>query len=122
MARAKVNDDFIKPAGTVIGSGFVINGAKFLCSTDESIRIEGTVAGDIAVDGALSLSETGCVEGNITASSIRIAGSTHGDVSCKNSLHLTGTASVYGNISTSVFIVDEGAKFSGFCKTEICED
>jgi len=119
MARSRTIDEFTKPTGTIIGKGFTIKAANFACGDSESMRIDGTVIGNIEIDGVLNISETGHVDGNIVASSIRVAGRVSGNVHCRNALHLTSTADVVGDVHTTTFIVDDGATLLGRCQTNV---
>ncbi|MCL1883262.1 MAG: polymer-forming cytoskeletal protein [Defluviitaleaceae bacterium] len=119
MARTHVQDDFNKPTSTVIGNGFTIHAARFTCSESESMRIDGTVIGDIEIEGVINISETGRVDGHINAGSARVAGRIFGNVQCRNALHLAATADVTGDVLTSTLIVDEGAVFTGRCQTHL---
>jgi len=119
MARLRTTDEFTKPTGTVIGKGFTIQAARFTCGDDESMRIDGTVIGNIEIDGVLNISESGHVDGNITAGSVRIAGRVTGNVHCRRALHITASADVVGDIHTSTFIVDDGAILVGRCQTDV---
>lgn len=119
MARSRASDEFTKPTGTVIGKGFTINAANFACQDSESMRVDGTIIGDIEMDGVLNISELGCVEGSISADSVRVAGRVIGNVHCRNVLHLTASADVIGDVRTSNFIVDDGAVLLGSCHTNI---
>jgi cytoskeletal protein CcmA (bactofilin family) len=112
-------DEFAQPTSTVIGAGFTIQAARFSCTESESMRIDGTVKGDIEIQGLITISETGRVDGNVTASSARVAGRIFGNVNCRNTLHLASTADVTGDVLTSAIIVDEGAIFTGCCQTHI---
>ena len=116
MAR-RTQDEFTQPTGTVIGNGFTIEAARFTCADSEAMRIDGTVIGDVEIDGVLNISETGRVDGNVTAGSTRVAGCIFGNVHCRNALHLASTADITGDIVTSTLIVDEGAVFIGRCQT-----
>jgi len=122
VPRTKVLDEFTRPTGTVIGHGFTIHAARFTCADNESMRIDGTVIGNIDIDGVLNLSDTGRVDGNISAGSTRIAGRVFGNVSCRNIIHLASTADVNGDITTATLIVDEGAVFKGVCRTHVNAD
>jgi len=119
MMRTNIHDEFTRPTSTVIGNGFTIQAAKFTCSEAESMRIDGTVIGDIEIEGLLNISETGRVDGHINAGSARVAGRIFGNVHCRNALHLASTADVAGDVLTSNLIVDEGAVFTGRCQTHI---
>ena len=118
----RTQDEFTKPTGTVIGKGFTIHAARFFCSDSESMRIDGTVVGDIDIDGVLNLSDSGRVDGNITAGSTRVAGRVSGNIHCRNALHLASTADVTGDILTTTLIVDDGAIFLGRCQTHVAPE
>jgi len=119
MARFRTVDEFTKPTGTVIGNGFTIHAAHFSCNDSESMRIDGTVVGNIEIDGVLIISETGYVDGNISASSVRVAGRVTGNIQCRNALHFATTADVTGDVRSTTFIVDDGAVFIGTCQTNL---
>lgn len=119
MARNRTQDEFNQPTSTVIGYGSTIHAARFICTESESMRVDGTVIGDIEIDGLLNISETGRVDGNVSSGSARVAGRIFGNVACRNALHLTATADVAGDVLTSMLIVDEGAVFTGRCETHL---
>ena len=122
MARSRTIDEFTKPTGTVIGTGFTIHAAHFSCNDNESMRIDGTVEGNISIDGVLIISETGYVNGDIEANSVRVAGRVTGNLSCRNALHFAATADVTGDVRSAAFIVDDGAIFMGRCQTSMSLD
>jgi len=117
MARSRTLDEFTKPTGTIIGEGFTIKTANFTCDDSETLRIDGTIIGNIDIKGVLNISETGCVEGNVNASFVRVAGTVNGNIFCRNAVHLTSTADVSGDVSTATIIIDDGAAILGSCKT-----
>ena len=122
MARARTQDEFTMPTGTVIGKGFTIHAARFTCSDSESMRIDGTVVGNVDIDGVLNLSDSGRIDGDILCGSTRIAGRVVGNIHCRNTLHLAATADVNGDILTTNLIVDDGAIFLGRCQTHVTAD
>ena len=118
MSRVKKNE-FTMPTSTVIGNGFTIHAARFTCNESDSLRIDGTVIGDIYIDGLLNISETGRVDGNISVGSARVAGRVSGNINCRNALHIVGTSDIEGDVLTSTIIIDEGATFAGRCQTHV---
>ena len=122
MPRSRTLDEFTKPTGTIIGKGFTVETARFSCDESESIRIDGTVIGNIEIYGVLSISETGYVDGDIHAGYVRVAGRVSGNIQCRNALHLASTADVVGDVLTATIIVDDGAVLLGRCQTTVAID
>lgn len=114
-------EEFLKPTSTVIGNGFTIHATRLACPETESMRVDGAVIGDIEIEGLINISETGRVDGNITSSSARVAGQIFGNITCRNTIHLAATADVTGDVLASVLIVDDGAVFTGHCKTHLSQ-
>jgi len=121
MSYTNIQKEFTKPTATVIGKGFIVEAARFTCTDSESIRVDGTIIGDIDIDGVLIISETGHIGGNIAAGSTRVAGCVLGSIQCRSAVHLAATAEVKGDINASVFIIDEGAVIIGSCQTQVNE-
>ena len=117
MPHINVQHEFTKPTTSVIGKSFTIESAHFTCTDSESIRIDGTIIGDITIDGVIVLSETGHIDGDIIAGSIRVAGRVQGNVQCRNAVHLAAAAEVNGNVLAPILIIDEGAAILGTCQT-----
>jgi len=112
-------DEFTNPTATVISKGFTIQDAYFTCGDSESMRIEGTVIGDIDIDGVIIIGDSGYVDGNVRASSVRIAGRVYGNVQCRHALHLTSTADIVGDINAPSLIIDNGAVLVGYCQAGV---
>ena len=122
MPRSRTIDEFTKPTSTIIGKGFTIKAARFVCEDSESMRVDGTILGDIDIDGVVTVGDSGMVDGNINAGSVRIAGRVTGNVQCGYALHLTATANVVGDVIASSLIIDDGAVLLGRCQTNIQMD
>lgn len=122
MPRSRTIDEFTKPTSTVIGKGFTVQTARFTCEEAESMRVDGTILGDIDIAGVVTVSDTGFVDGNICAGSVRVAGRVTGNVQCGYALHLTSTANVLGDVSASSLIIDDGAVLLGRCQTNMQGD
>lgn len=117
MARNRVQDEFTKPTGTVIGRGFTIQSSQVIGAELESMRVDGVIQGNVDMNGVLNLGESGRIEGDILSESARIAGTVHGNIQCRYALHLTATAEVTGDLLTETLIIDEGAILHGRAQT-----
>jgi len=114
MLKKKQNTNYDR-MNTLIGRDVVIEGGS-LTST-ETVRIDGTYIGQISCQGNLLIGETGLIKGDIIAQNILVNGKIEGNISASEEVHLATTCEVIGDISYANFIVDEGAKFTGNCKT-----
>jgi len=97
---------------SVIGADMVVDGN---IRAKDAVRVEGHVTGDVETEGALIISATGRVKGNIKGSSIIIGGSLEGDLTSGGRTEVASTGKVIGNIRTKSLVVDENAVFQGQC-------
>lgn len=98
---------------TIIGEDCCFEG---LFNSSGSIRIDGTVKGEIKVSGNLYVGENGKVLGNIKGLNIFIAGEVQGNVFSDDQLRISTTGRLYGDVNIKTFILDENATFEGNCK------
>lgn len=120
--RAKAKSE-ISPAGKhsdaggslncVVAKGTKIEG-KF--KSAESMRLDGTVVGDVFCEKKLVLGESGKVEGTMDTVDAVIMGHIIGELKVSGVLHLNSTAHIEGDITAKKMIVEEGARYSGSCK------
>jgi len=94
---------------TIIGLGFTITGAL---KGKAVIRIDGTVIGDININGGVILGEKGMIKGDIETDSAIIYGTVNGNVKTKN-LEIKSTGKVNGDIKTETIEIELGAKYNG---------
>ena len=99
---------------TDIGNGITLEGTKI--TGNGSIRIDGSVVGELDIDGSLTIGETGHMQGNIKVNHVLIAGKMDGNAFCREGIHLASTAQLNGNVETMAFVIDEGAIFTGMSK------
>lgn len=79
-------------------------------------RMDGTLEGDIFLDGKLVVGENGCIKGNIECQNANIIGKVWGNVTVKELLCLHSTAVVNGDIIINKLSIEPGAQFVGTCK------
>lgn len=109
----KNNNQFVTGNMTIIGAGTVVEG---LLNVSSSARIDGTVNGDIVSEGVIVISETGIVNGNITAAEVKIGGTVNGNLIISGKTELVSKGRLVGDIKTESLSIDETAVFQGNCK------
>lgn len=97
-------------ASTIITEGIALTGR--LCGKG-SIQVEGTVDGEIELEGSVCVSATGLVKGPVTADIVRVAGTVEGNVSARDHLRLEKTGQVRGDVSTASLVVEDGGRLNG---------
>ena len=105
--KQRANDDL-----SLVGAGTLIEGK---IKTEGSIRVDGTLVGEIVAKVNAAIGVTGAVEGGVMAKNVTIAGKVKGTVTATDKLTLEGKSITRGDIRASKLIVDEGAMFDGQC-------
>ncbi len=86
-------------------------------SVTGGLHVDGNIEMDIVTDPEertlVSISKTGIVKGNITASICNVAGEVFGDIDARESVLLTSTAKVHGVIRCKNLKREDGAKILG---------
>ncbi len=112
MLGKKTAEQINAKISSIIGSDMVVDGD---IRAKEAVRVEGSVTGDVETEGALIISASGKVKGNVKGSSIIIGGSLEGDLTSGGRTEVVSTGKVIGNIRTKSLVVDENAVFQGQC-------
>ena len=94
---------------TIIGEGYTFTGEIRGASV---IRIEGTVIGDINVEGGVVLGEKGKIEGDVNTRSAIIYGTITGNVKT-GQLEIKKSGLVNGDITTDTLEIELGAQYNG---------
>ena len=94
---------------TIIGEGYIFTGELKGSSV---IRIEGTIIGNVSVDGGVVLGEKGNIEGDIVTKSAVIYGTVNGNIR-STQLEIKKTGYVNGDIITDTLEIELGAKYNG---------
>ena len=95
---------------SVISAGTTWQGTLKL---DDSLRVEGHVAGEIEARHTVHVAETAHVEAQVRAAFVVIAGRFQGDVHCKERLELLPTSRIKGELTTKSLVIHEGAVLDG---------
>jgi len=85
-------------------------------TTDDDIRIDGSIEGDVISKGKIIIGQQGVILGNIDCLNAEILGTIEGKVSCSELLVLRQTACLTGDVITRTLIVEANAQFNGTCQ------
>jgi len=83
-----------------------------------ALRIAGSVAGNVDVDGDVALEPGSSVDGDITAASVTISGKLDGDASATGPVSVKADAEVSGVLKGSQVSIEAGAAVSVRLDTE----
>ncbi len=98
---------------TLVGAGTIVNGDL---SSDNDLRIDGTIHGNVSSTAKIIIGATGYVEGNIEGQQADINGKVEGNISAGDLLQLRGSCNVQGNISAGKLQIEPTATFNGKCQ------
>jgi cytoskeletal protein CcmA (bactofilin family) len=84
-------------------------------SSDENLRIDGQVEGNIKIKGKIVLGKDSYIKGEISAFQVDISGKVLGSINCEDILVLNSTSNLCGDIFTKKLVIDSGAIFKGKC-------
>ncbi len=96
----------------------ITKGSKFdgNFSSEDSIRLDGIVTGDLICNNRLVIGETGRVEGKVKSKDAIIMGIVEGELVVYGTLQLKSSASILGKITARYLTVEEGARYNGDCR------
>jgi cytoskeletal protein CcmA (bactofilin family) len=111
--KEKSPERAISGSATLISPGTVLNGDV---KSENDLRIDGTIKGNVRCDAKIIIGSTGFVEGNIDGSNADIFGRVAGNVSVKELLQLKEQGNIEGNIIATKLQIDPTAVFNGKCQ------
>jgi len=97
---------------TLIGAGTTLKGD---ISSNNDLRIDGMIVGNITSNAKVVIGATGVVEGDINGTQADIVGKVSGNVRVKELLQLRGECTVTGNLYAGKLQVEPSAIFNGQC-------
>ena len=99
---------------TLLGKTATLNGdLEFSGGLHLDGRVNGNVRSNAEDGGALSVSESGVIEGNVEVTNIVMNGTVNGDMHARDRLVLGGSARVNGNVHYGVIEMAPGAVITG---------
>ena len=106
---SKKNSDAVE---TIIGAGAVFEGNV---SCEGSMRVEGTLKGDVKVDHTLVVGPNGSVTGDINAGGVIIFGEVNGKIDA-GALEIKSTGKITGEVLVETLITEAGGSMRAKCE------
>jgi cytoskeletal protein CcmA (bactofilin family) len=107
----KESSDFsLGEISTLLGKDAEVRGS---IKTHGSMRIDGSVIGELTSTKTVTVGATGNVDGDISAENIIVAGRVKGSLTAKGRIALESTARLEGDVHATRLSITEGANFRG---------
>ncbi len=100
---------------TFLARGFEFKGSL---TFEGTVRIDGTVEGEIRSSGTVILGEHAVIEGDVRAETVVSGGRVKGNVMATERVHLLPSAVVHGDVIAPLVQIEEGVRFHGSCEAE----
>ena len=97
-------------AGSVVGAGLIIEG-EF--TSDEPVVVEGTVRGTLTTSEAVTVGNDGVVEADLSALSVSVSGQVTGNVSASSRVDIQAGGRLIGDVKAARLTIADGASFRG---------
>jgi cytoskeletal protein CcmA (bactofilin family) len=107
------SDKSYSNSATLISPGTSLKGDV---KSENDLRIDGTIHGNVYSSSKIIVGPSGFVEGNIEGANADITGKVTGNITVKELLQLRGESNVQGNISAVKLQIDPTAVFNGKCQ------
>ena len=109
---AKIGETEITNKINMIGVGTTIEGS---INSNENIRFDGNLIGNLNTKGKVFVGQTGKVSGEIRCNNCEVEGIVDGKVIVTELLSLRSMSKVFGEIKTGKLAIEPGATFTGKC-------
>ncbi|MGZ3837533.1 MAG: bactofilin family protein [Flavisolibacter sp.] len=100
-------------SATLISEGTLLQGDV---NSENDLRIDGTIQGNVMSSAKVVIGPTGRVEGNIHGKQADVTGKVIGNIAVQEILQLRGESNVQGNIHAATLQIDPSAVFNGQCQ------
>ncbi len=98
-----------------VGKGVVFKGT---ITYNGTVRIDGTLDGEIHTDGILLVGEEAVITAKVTAGTIVCKGKITGDIHARDKMKLRAPAIINGGVTTPMLSIEEGVLFNGTLEME----
>lgn len=103
-------------SATLISAGTTLVGDV---ASENDLRIDGTVKGNVICSAKVIIGTSGFVEGNVTGVQADVSGKVTGNIEVKELLQLREESNVEGNIMASKLQIEPSAIFNGCCQMQV---
>lgn len=110
MFSSKKEAKKLDETSTIIGEETTFTGSLEVHS---SIRIDGTIYGELHCSGDVTIGQEGYVEKSVTARNLFLAGKIQGNVNAANKIHIYDTGVLEGKAEMSTIIIEENGQLNG---------
>jgi cytoskeletal protein CcmA (bactofilin family) len=115
MTQPARRESMVGEINTLLGRGSEFEGKL---TFEGTVRIDGTLKGEVFSDDVLIVGEGARVEAEIDVGEIIIQGSVVGNVRAKRSIEILTPGRVKGDLTTPSLQIDKGVIFEGRCFME----
>ncbi len=98
-----------------VGKGVVFKGT---ITYNGTVRIDGTLDGEIHTDGILLVGEEAVITAKVAAGTIVCKGKITGDIHARDKMKLRAPAIINGGVTTPMLSIEEGVLFNGTLEME----
>ena len=105
-ARADTGED----VSAFVGKGVDFKGTIVYQGT---VRIDGTLDGEVQTEGVLLVGEEAVLKAKVTAGTIVCKGKITGDITAKEKIKLRAPAVIEGGVTSPMISIEEGVLFNG---------
>ena len=101
------------PIDSFVGSDSILEGS---IRSEDSVRVDGSLSGQIEAGGELVVGRPGRVKADIKAGSVTVAGHVVGNITADHRLEISEAGLLVGDLEAPNISVAEGGVVEGFCK------
>ena len=103
---------------TGIGHNIIAQGTKIVgtITTNNDIRIDGELEGDLVCKGKIVVGQQGNIKGNVDCANAEVMGNINGKMIVNGTLSLKATSKIWGQIKTKILSIEPEAQFTGSCE------
>ncbi len=108
----------VAPSSTSNSLNSLVKGTKVegTISSENDIRIDGTIIGTLTCKAKVIIGPSGVIEGDVKCENAVIEGKFEGNLNVNQLLTVKETAEVHGDVITNKLLVQSGATFNVTCK------